>query len=326
MLRQNIESPGKEVLRHIEITNFRGISHLSLDIAPPDEGTTDIVVIGGPNGTGKTAILEASLLAAGREDLVLGSIGPSAILAGEKDYCIKAEFRTIEKTRSVLLTSKSPPPAQKVQCDYFSSWRAPKLPGAVPVSLGRKGRKHEPSEANRLRMVKQTLVDAKAFNSMTPGGDSGKFVEAMNRVNEVWQLFYPDAGEAFTIEAAGSSPEAGFDVFLNRPGGNRIALDSLSSGQLEVFLLAASVISEREPASIIFIDEPELHMDSQWHRLILRAMRRLRPRCQFIVATHSAEIYESIMSYQRYYIVPDGDPRGKSGRPEKTAVGAEHIS
>ena len=45
-------------------------------------------------------------------------------------------------------------------------------------------------------------------------------------------------------------------------------------------------------ARILLIDEPELHLDPQWHRQVLKALKFLKPECQIIVATHSAEICE----------------------------------
>jgi predicted ATP-dependent endonuclease of OLD family len=70
---------------------------------------------------------------------------------------------------------------------------------------------------------------------------------------------------------------------------------------------------------IIFIDEPELHLDPQWHRLILRSLLRLQPRAQLVVATHSPEIYDAAASYERHYLVPEDDPRARLWQP----VGAE---
>jgi hypothetical protein len=41
----------------------------------------------------------------------------------------------------------------------------------------------------------------------------------------------------------------------------------------------------------------------------LRTLRRLQPRAQLIVATHSPEIYDAAASYERHYLVPEDDPR-----------------
>jgi predicted ATPase len=106
-------------------------------------------------------------------------------------------------------------------------------------------------------------------------------------------------------EAAGGS----FDVFLRRAGGPSIPVDELSSGQLELFLFFSALVLNDESDGIVFIDEPELHLDPQWHATILRTLMELQPRAQFIVATHSPAIYETAKSYERHFLVPEDDPR-----------------
>ena len=127
---------------------------------------------------------------------------------------------------------------------------------------------------------------------------------------------------ATTVEPAGDSPDAGFDVFLN-DAGTRIPLDALSSGQLELFLLAGSALPGEMAPALMCIDEPELHLDPQWHRLILRAVRMLCPNTQLIVGTHSPEIYEAVLSHERHFLVPADDPRARAwDRPQTEATEA----
>src|SRR2546425_11929393 len=97
------------------------------------------------------------------------------------------------------------------------------------------------------------------------------------------------AVQHFSAEPAGDDPDAGFDVFLVGPGERRVALDSFSSGELELFNFVGWMLAARFEGGIICIDEPELHLDPQWHALILRALRNLQPNSQLIVATHSPE-------------------------------------
>ena len=89
---------------------------------------------------------------------------------------------------------------------------------------------------------------------------------------------------------------------------------TFSAGQIELFLFLAELSLNEDREGIIFIDEPELHLDPQWHRLILQSLRRLQPRAQLIVATHSPEIFDAAASYQSPF------PRGR-GRPTILAVG-----
>ena len=54
-------------IRSVKIENYRCIDKLELDFTDPQGHPSDIVVIGGPNGSGKTAVLEACILALGGE-------------------------------------------------------------------------------------------------------------------------------------------------------------------------------------------------------------------------------------------------------------------
>src|SRR2546425_7291560 len=80
------------MLRSILIENFRGIDRLALSFVTPKDQTSPIVVLAGPNGCGKTSVLEACLLAAGQRRLVHGSTGKPAIRVGAGHYEIAAEF------------------------------------------------------------------------------------------------------------------------------------------------------------------------------------------------------------------------------------------
>jgi len=301
---------GSPMLREIEIADFRGISQLRLSFLGPDNQPGRIAVIGGPNGSGKTSALEACLIATGNTELIRGASGPKAIRQGAHDYTIKASFQSAGGTKQVEYHSTPKVNPFKVKCDYFSSWRAPKLIGAVPVTAGKKGKRPAVTEENRLWTIKQLLVNAKAYVSMSPQPMIlSEYDEVIDKVNEIWEMFYPGQKQTFSVEPAGDDPDAGFDVFLNIGDKQRVPLDALSSGQIELFLLAGSALPRREKESILCIDEPELHLDPQWHRLILRAMMKLRPTCQFIVGTHSPEIYDSVMSYERHFLVSEDDPR-----------------
>jgi len=49
-------------IKNITIKNFRGIDSLSLDFTHPAGKPLDLVVLAGPNGCGKTSVLEAAYL------------------------------------------------------------------------------------------------------------------------------------------------------------------------------------------------------------------------------------------------------------------------
>ena len=62
---------------------------------------------------------------------------------------------------------------------------------------------------------------------------------------------------------------------------------------ISLFSLSSTKYSRYRRADLVVIDEPELHLDPQWHWVLLKVLRKLLPNTQLIVATHSPEIYNS---------------------------------
>ena len=318
--------PPDIALASLSIRNFRGIESLDLDFRGPDALPNRLVVLAGPNGSGKTAVLEAGLIAAGGQKLVVGRHGKKAIRKGNEDYKIEADFWSEGmKFKAVINSSdmtfkpgdnaKSPFRPPLVPFWYFSSWRAPDLVGPVGVTVGRPGRRPAKNDQNRLLNVKQLLTNAAAIERFSPGQKRflADFTRWIDQINTYWQMFNSDSGGSFVVDLTESdAPGRGaFDVFLNAKDGSRQDVDVLSAGQLELFLFLSSLVLNNDRKGIVFIDEPELHLDPQWHALIVQSLMQLQPHAQFIVATHSPEIYDAAMSYERHFLVSPDDPRAR---------------
>jgi energy-coupling factor transporter ATP-binding protein EcfA2 len=98
-----------------------------------------------------------------------------------------------------------------------------------------------------------------------------------------------------------------------------LPIDRLSSGQLALFAFVEPLLFSTEPPDVVLIDEPERHLHVQWQRVLLPALQELRPTTQFVVATHSHEIMQSVTSDEVHYLLPRDDPR----RRRLGAVSAE---
>jgi predicted ATPase len=86
------------------------------------------------------------------------------------------------------------------------------------------------------------------------------------------------------------------------------SFDGLSSGQKE--MIATLFLIWRNTAKapgIVLIDEPELHLNAEWHGDFVEQLRRLAPDNQYILATHSEEIFRSVDESRRVVLVPDED-------------------
>jgi len=307
--------PPSVAITSLSIRDFRGIEALDLDFRGPDGNPNTLVVLAGPNGCGKTAVLEAALLVVGGNDLLVGRQDERAIRTGADDYSIQATMKSGAQgfTNRHQCSRQVTPLPLPIRHWYLSSWRSPQLPGPVDATVGRPGRPRAKTQENRLFHVKQRLVNAATVERFQkPLPSLGRYSTLIRVINEAWSEFYPDSSHKFDVEVvnAGDADSSGsFDVYWRTAEGLPLEVDLLSAGQLELFLLLSELALNDDREGIIFIDEPELHLDPQWHRLIVRTLRRLQPRAQLIVATHSPEIYDAAASYERHYLVPDDDPR-----------------
>jgi predicted ATP-dependent endonuclease of OLD family len=84
--------------------------------------------------------------------------------------------------------------------------------------------------------------------------------------------------------------------------------DGLSSGQKEIIstLFLIWKYTAHSPG-IVLIDEPELHLNPEWHRLFIRQLYQLAPKNQYIIATHSEDIFASVDSDRRILLSSSGD-------------------
>ena len=130
-------------LARLSIQDFRGIESLELDFHGPDGNPNQLIVLAGPNGCGKTAVLEAGLLAASWSEgskLVTGPTDRRAIRYGSKLYRIRAQIQVHGQESEVVVASPMSQPLpmyEKRPVWYFSSWRAPALVGPVDATVGK---------------------------------------------------------------------------------------------------------------------------------------------------------------------------------------------
>jgi len=313
-------------LRKILIDHFRGINSLELRFETQDKNNPEqLVVLAGPNGCGKTSVLEAILICLGRPDLLprrpdskhdvmktstaffleaeLTSDGGIIIqaksdISGRATHSVRrAVAQETTTARPVENAKDSLPP---VPMAYFSSWRAPKLVGPVPITAGKPGKRPSKAEENRLWRIKNYFVNLKAREAFPEAPsilrEGHESPSALHRLNEAWRLFYPQARYRFEAGTASEEVEEGFDFFVtpNEDLRFRIPVDSLSSGEIEVLVFLASFLIEDYRGAILLIDEPELHLHPAWHRVILKAIRSLLSDTQIICATHSPHVLSEL--------------------------------
>jgi energy-coupling factor transporter ATP-binding protein EcfA2 len=314
---------------NIQISNFRGISSLEVKfIAPGTTTAVDVAVFAGPNGCGKTSVLEACLICLDRTDLMPEQrvYTKHNVRSGTAGFLLKANIEDGPGKQSVEIQSNGlgsyemRPRLHAPQIVYFSSWREPRLVGPVAITAGKPKKKPKVTEENRLWRIKNYLINLRARRSFeeSDGGPVSTNQEDkafLDQLNNAWRMFYPQRKDRFEAFIASENVEEGFDLFLLCDN-LRLPVDSLSSGELEVLVFIGSLLIENFKGGIILIDEPELHLHPAWHRVMLRAIRTLLPNTQIICATHSAEVLDSVASYERFLLLDQSDPRVRNAKSD----------
>lgn len=139
----------------------------------------------------------------------------------------------------------------------------------------------------------------------------------MGRVNLFERVDNKNADETFeklnglikryaggTIEKLRPSVDNTVDFRITpKNGGESFAFDGLSSGQKEIIstLFLVWHYTRNQPC-IVLIDEPELHLNAEWHRDFVQQIFKLAPENQYIVATHSEDIFKSVNDDRRLFL------------------------
>ncbi len=304
-------------IKKIAIKNYRGLAEWQCEIAAPD----DCIVLFGPNGCGKTSVLEAVLIALGRYELL------DRPLPMNQDYTVELEilcddghlFKKVmssakSETRCLDLGNgeKCGGVKQILAFDgvlYLPSWRFPMFVGDVGVDSGDSS--DDSSDYDRdflygnnftnLAAVKQRLVNFKAASAFD-GNVKQKADDIFSRINAAWKLFQPSVDGYFDAALAehAKTHTPTFDVYLlNKQRDERLSVDNLSSGEIDVFTLLANILLGDPEYKLILIDEPELHLHQQWRRMFIPAIRQVAPNAQIIAASHSEEIWNSVFDSQK---------------------------
>ena len=111
---------------------------------------------------------------------------------------------------------------------------------------------------------------------------------------------YADA----TIEGLHPRSDGALDISIKANSSlHSYTIDGLSSGQKQVIstLYLASHETRTAPR-VVFFDEPELHLNAQWHRRFVDNVHEQAPSNQYLMATHSEDVMRSVASDRRIFL------------------------
>lgn len=157
-----------------------------------------------------------------------------------------------------------------------------------------------PMSAFKLRLLRSMMGKANLFESV----EDHEPDDTIKKLNEL-MLEYA-GGEIHKLRPAADNT---VDFRVLRLGEkNSFTFDGLSSGQKEIistlFLIWYHTLHN---PSVVFIDEPELHLNGQWHRSFVQKLLSLAPQNQYIIATHSEDVMASVNDDRRVLLYNENE-------------------
>lgn len=135
--------------------------------------------------------------------------------------------------------------------------------------------------------------------------------------DELFQRLFP------TYRLARQTEELRDQLYVTLPNGQEVPFSDLSSGEQEVFFLLTFFLRHDVRESMVFIDEPELHLHPELVRRMVRLMLAIRPGNQLWLATHNAEVVDEAGRDRTFYVVRDsqtGAGRAMRASDEEGAI------
>jgi hypothetical protein len=114
---------------------------------------------------------------------------------------------------------------------------------------------------------------------------------------QLFQRLYPQ------YELLKSTRELQDQLRVVLPDGTSLPFSDLSSGEREVFFLLTFFVRYAISDSMVFIDEPELHLHPELARRLVQLMLATQPGNQIWLATHNAELIAEAGRDRTYFIL-----------------------
>lgn len=190
---------------------------------------------------------------------------------------------------------------------YFHSYRKV-VEGYSDLGILVKSRdfsRYRRSSRNLGRPVSEFKVDL--LRSMMSKADlfenaaDSKGEESLETLNRIVKRYAH--GTVTKLRAAGDNT---VDIRVLPDGASdSFTFDALSSGQKEIISTLYLIWRHtKDQPGIVLIDEPELHLNSEWQVDFLDQLHRIAPHNQYIIATHSEDIFASVSEDRRVILRP----------------------
>lgn len=317
-------------LTHIAVRDAMPVRRFEVD------DLADVVVLAGPNGVGKTRLIEA-IVNSLRNPGAGGAVTNSHVAAtnnDEQDAWGKAALdiaipddaqrltqtlqvgRRRRKWTSSLINFESDRSIRQLQPLQWS-WDMPD-PNEESISwdltYGYMRDRFQDTIHSMFRLVEQQKqsIATRAIQLKRDGHGTMQlgFADPMDDFKRVFEMLLGPKKL--------SDPQARLQKLQYIQDGQVFDFESLSSGEREVVNIAFDFQLRQPRDCIVFFDEPELHLHPELSYKLLRTLRSIGERNQFILSTHSPDVISASLDQSVVFVAPSKE--GADGTFENQAI------
>lgn len=127
-------------------------------------------------------------------------------------------------------------------------------------------------------------------------------INRLGTQNKRWINITPDNYQKYIKESENE------DVYFNDIEfirfDKKVCLDNMSSGEKMLMIRLLSILSSIQPNGLVFIEEPELHLDQIWKRQLISFFKTLFSEfnAHFIISTHSPTLINTVPKEQIVFL------------------------
>lgn len=282
------------MLKSIKIEGLYGLYNYSLDFTIGENERLSIIT--GPNGYGKTTILQLIFALFGKDTELFFQIPFSHILFSIDDYLI----RVVQTRTTVQTNDESDLPGDEMVSVHFEleGNRYDQIDGQLELVLNSLKCFYLTDKRILLRNKEQRkrMENADADSSM--GALAKMMAEIITRGdNERSVLFFQELVKFFKFADKEMMLDNNFGVRfkINNISKTIIPVTALSSGEKHVLLQLFELVFDGKAGDLVIIDEPELSFHPAWLNVYVSILERIQQfkleegrDMQIVLATHSS--------------------------------------
>lgn len=282
------------MLKSIKIEGLYGLYNYSLDFTIGENERLSIIT--GPNGYGKTTILQLIFALFGKDTELFFQIPFSHILFSIDDYLI----RVVQTRTTVQTNDESDLPGDEMVSVHFEleGNRYDQIDGQLELVLNSLKCFYLTDKRILLRNKEQRkrMENADADSSMV--ALAKMMAEIITRGdNERSVLFFQELVKFFKFADKEMMLDNNFGVRfkINNISKTIIPVTALSSGEKHVLLQLFELVFDGKAGDLVIIDEPELSFHPAWLNVYVSILERIQQfkleegrDMQIVLATHSS--------------------------------------